>query len=977
MKDDKSSSEDEDFFLKPKKNESNKLESKNQLTKSVKIKNNITKKIDAYSERTIMPIVNYSKNDKKADDIKKIKENENERVSKDDDKSKKEENSSNNSIEFINLNEIYSYLKIDKKNYFSEMNNQDYDKIKDIISSFNEKKGKGSRIELINEIMKKFLETISPNCEPEALSISKYLSKEIYKLRKLNKNIIEEYINYFFSLRFELLYSTNFFLNRKTLKYLGYILSYVFCKLHKFPINTGNELYHFIKKTIKKKIDVLIDYYNYINANDVKEDDNQNKNKKTYFWKKNRSKYLIPPELNFLINRFIKITTVELELDFKGEEINKEDFKLISLVLLNINYIFWNLSHLKINFINHKLLYEIYNGYYQDLLSNAGIQENIIKKNKINYPELLYAKKWDFQHDFNLEKYRIIEINKNEDKFNNQNLVYDKYNLLYLNNSKKEINEDQMLNSSIEKRSSIIKQIENNPSNVNISNNEKMKNINNVVKDNMKIKNKIDQIIKSKNKYIEIIKNNSKILDLIAMMICSLGRLNKISDLDLIMSDSYNYEFITHLVNSYNIDTDLIDNNFHILDFIYDKIRDLKKLNIELNALDSFNFYKVLNFIHKNESLNSIQLSFFTSDASYLKRSLLKLYNQIIGEADKIIKKKINIENKILNDFLPNFIENLSVLFEILKKNKNMKILGLNFDLPSIIYNNQNYIMPILKFILNILFLIDNNKYKLQKLTILSPSLAIDNKIFTGVNNIFSDIKIYKNNKYLKELNIQIQFYNLINIKNIISTKLIKLNIGDLDLATLKVLVNYLISYKFCTKSNLEKLGIGLNKTITSFNIDLKLSLRDLFNIKLLNLVELNIYTNVIINNKDCNYLSDILKDNWISSYTITFNTKSSDILNKNNNLKNISFFVPHKLENKFLNENEINKIANKDINDDIFWYLKYLFNFKYYNSSSNFVSKKICINSILKYLYYDKKIKIRYTLEEEKKINDIKNNKE
>ena len=52
---------------------------------------------------------------------------------------------------------------------------------------------------------------------------------------------------------------------------------------------------------------------------------------------------------------------------------------------------------------------------------------------------------------------------------------------------------------------------------------------------------------------------------------------------------------------------------------------------------------------------------------------------------------------------------------------------------------------------------------KLQKLTILSPSIVIDNTILNGVNDIFGDININNNNKILNELNIQIQFYQMIN----------------------------------------------------------------------------------------------------------------------------------------------------------------------------------------------------------------------
>ena len=141
---------------------------------------------------------------------------------------------------------------------------------------------------------------------------------------------------------------------------------------------------------------------------------------------------------------------------------------------------------------------------------------------------------------------------------------------------------------------------------------------------------------------------------------------------------------------------------------------------------------------------------------------LFKLYNQIIGNGEKLLtNENLNIESKILDDLIPFFIDNLSFLFELLKNYKYLEILGLNIDLPTILINQQNYTKPILKFILNILFLLDNNKCKLRKLTILAPSIVIDNKILFGVNNIFSDININKNSKILNELYIQMQILKI------------------------------------------------------------------------------------------------------------------------------------------------------------------------------------------------------------------------
>ena len=94
----------------------------------------------------------------------------------------------------------------------------------------------------------------------------------------------------------------------------------------------------------------------------------------------------------------------------------------------------------------------------------------------------------------------------------------------------------------------------------------------------------------------------------------------------------------------------------------------------------------------------------------------------------------------------------------------------------------------------------------------------------------------------MEELNLQIQFYNIADIKNLISTKLIILNIGNLDMVSFRSLAKYLISYKFASKSNLEILSIRLNNSVISITTELKLILRELFFLKLAKLSELNLF---------------------------------------------------------------------------------------------------------------------------------------
>ena len=254
--------------------------------------------------------------------------------------------------------------------------------------------------------------------------------------------------------------------------------------------------------------------------------------------------------------------------------------------------------------------------------------------------------------------------------------------------------------------------------------------------------------------------------------------------------------------------------------------------------------------------------------------------------------------------------------------------------------NNQSYTIPIIKFILNIIFFVDNYNCNLNTLTILAPLIIFDERILPDINYIFSKIDINNNNQNLKELNLQFQLYKIINIKNIIPTGLIILNIGDLDYITFKCLIKYLTSYNFSTKSHLEKIGIRLNKTINSFFTEIKLALRELFYIKMSNLSELNIYSNIMLKNEaEFKDLVKIIKDNFISNYEIIFNQKSNQLIEKFVDLlKELSYF-------------DTKKSINVDDNK-IFWYLIYIFTIRYKYYLLNFASIKECINSIFKFIY-------------------------
>ena len=205
-------------------------------------------------------------------------------------------------------------------------------------------------------------------------------------------------------------------------------------------------------------------------------------------------------------------------------------------------------------------------------------------------------------------------------------------------------------------------------------------------------------------------------------------------------------------------------------------------------------------------------------------------------------------------------------------------------------------------------------------------------------------------------------------MKNLISPNLIILSIGDLDMYTFQILVNYLTSYEFSSKSSLTNLNIKLQNKIIYFDTKIKLLMRQLFDIKIKTLLELKFFSNIMIRSKsNYFYLIKILKNNWIPSYVIALNQKSK-ILNKNI-IKDVDFLVSKSIENKVFNEYELSLIKKdknekvNDSNDEVFWMLKYIFYFRYSHYYLNFIDVKNIIFGILKYLYFTSKVKLTHDI--------------
>ena len=78
------------------------------------------------------------------------------------------------------------------------------------------------------------------------------------------------------------------------------------------------------------------------------------------------------------------------------------------------------------------------------------------------------------------------------------------------------------------------------------------------------------------------------------MIICGVTRIDTIKRLDLSSNDFYNKDLIIYLKKYFNIDVSLIDAEFHTLDLLYNKTKNLDILNLEINSLDILSFDKIL-----------------------------------------------------------------------------------------------------------------------------------------------------------------------------------------------------------------------------------------------------------------------------------------------------------------------------------------------------------------------------------------------
>lgn len=406
-------------------------------------------------------------------------------------------------------------------------------------------------------------------------------------------------------------------------------------------------------------------------------------------------------------------------------------------------------------------------------------------------------------------------------------------------------------------------------------------------------------------------------------------------------------------------------NNFHFLSFV--KISDIIHSTIDFNSLDNQTFEKVLCFLNQNQLINVCNLSFFPPEG-YFKTELLFKILQNNDENYKL--KKNNKNNKyffnknIINDlrsdedldvyFLrklsKNFEKNLKSLFYLLTIKTCISELSLIFDLPTILIKNGYYNNILMKFFLNIFIFIDNSLNNIKTLSINAENFIFDSRKNPIINNFFDKLSFYlKQDNKLTSLTFQVRFYNISKIYRLIPYNLTYLSLGSFDYETFNCFVDYVTSREFSKNAHLNKLKINLNNSVIEIN-KIYDNIVKLFTEYPKNLTEISIYSFLTIS---FNYLMNILmKTNYNTLGNIFFQfNKKSIIMDKNlekkleYDISNLDMDICIKSDN-FADLYKIRrnkKITNKLINVMMNWNKKNK-NIMKYNIYTN-IEKFLCAN--------------------------------
>ena len=854
-----------------------------------------------------------------------------------------EHSNSNNNIE-LNLSSdkdpIFNkiYISLDSKNYFRK---SDPKESEELIKKFKIKYQKiklSQKLKELSELIReKIYEILFPNTKKTFFSICLESSKFLDKYDCLNKNRIEKNLNFFYThqkhYHDETIFFDNNFINN-----CGPILGHVYNRLSKFKIKNENSFVNAINTIINKKVNVKHEF----DANFIDKNVGIENLEKIKFFRKIKKKYIIQPEIIYLINLFHPVKKIIIDINIQEKEYSFRFFHFFVLCIFNLPYIMKDINSIKFIVFNEALL--------KDRIE--------VNEEKLNHDKLFSHKKNKFPKI--ISKKEKINTDEDESYLSNYKLIEirNKPPKNFYSFDRKTINQSYgNLEDLIEKP---IKST--NTTNLYINKN----NSNQLNMERKFLQNWfMSQEDASNNDCLDNTAVVCKILEMIIIIFLSFDNFEKIENFELKLVDSLYSELGNYFKNRFKTKVD----NFHILNVLYNKLIGVGKLYLEINSFDLITFNEILNIIY-NSKATTLQLSLFTKEIMYSSPYLYKIYRQTVKRKlikeeiyNKNKKKKIKINEIFFKNIYQHFVKNLNSLFEILK-NKKLSKLDIILNVPPQILTDDKYIIVIIKFIINIfiLFFYDENSL-MYELSVISPSLIIN-----GAKYLFMDEFLQNNNiknENLLILDVRLKFYNIRNLHKFIPQKLKILNIGDLDVLSFRYFVDNITKYNFVKNTSLQQLSIKLNNNILILDEEIRLILAKLFNINIPNLL-LYLYTNIQIDYYEYHEILKLLQYNWIYNYYLSFNNKSKPIIKQNYNKVNQLIHIIPKEPGYSKMGNVLDYLEGKKVKQppsflDIYYCLKKIIHRINKGKVIDFYSLKIITSNIFMFLYLSKRPVVKF----------------
>lgn len=362
----------------------------------------------------------------------------------------------------------------------------------------------------------------------------------------------------------------------------------------------------------------------------------------------------------------------------------------------------------------------------------------------------------------------------------------------------------------------------------------------------------------------EAVTTHKSTYDTLIMLPYFIAGFNNLTNLKINLPRCYQTEFDL-LLKSQKI----LSSNLHILDLV-DMITGLVQFEIAFNSLCSPTFQRVLSMIHKNNNLKVLTLDLFpNSEDLFTKSNLLnltQLYDANINR-NRYMGNTFDEADLFLDELLPNFEANLEYLIEIMsQKSYNLNKIEIAFDIPTILFSHDKFILVLHKFLLNLLILIHNPESKIEDVVIKSLNMPFDSRKFPNLNSFIEGFN--SSNKTFKNLTLNLRFNNIYSLSSIFSPMTQFLELSNVDPQTLKALTK--VFKKGSTLTNLRSLNISLDSlSFHSNNMDVLFDF--MRSIQNTNLTEVQLASSLVLNSEHISCMFNIMKADGVQNYKLRF----------------------------------------------------------------------------------------------------------